>query len=73
MAYCDPSFKSSSKNDYKAIKLWGKIGNELHHLKAFVRQASVPPRACTPTRLSRACSTITLSAGTARAGLAQDV
>lgn len=41
VAYCDPSFKSSSKNDYKAIKLWGKIGNELHHIKAFVRQASV--------------------------------
>ena len=41
VAYCDPSFKGSSKNDYKAIKLWGKIGNELHHLRAFVRQCSV--------------------------------
>lgn len=40
VAYCDPSFKSSSKNDYKAIKLWGKIGTELHHIKAFVRQCS---------------------------------
>lgn len=40
VAYCDPSFKSSSKNDYKAIKVWGKIGNELHHIAAFVRQAS---------------------------------
>ena len=41
IAYCDPSFKSSTKNDYKAIKVWGKAGNELHHLKAFVRQCSI--------------------------------
>ena len=41
VAYCDPSFKPTTKNDYKAIKLWGKKGNELHLLKAFVRQCSV--------------------------------
>lgn len=41
VAYCDPSFKNSSKNDYKAIKVWGKTGSELHHLKAFVRQCSI--------------------------------
>lgn len=41
IAYCDPSFKGSTKNDYKAIKLWGKVGTELHHLKAFVRQCSI--------------------------------
>lgn len=41
VAYCDPSFKSSTKNDYKAIKLWGKIGTELHHIAAFVRQTTV--------------------------------
>nr|MDD4747144.1 hypothetical protein [Salinivirgaceae bacterium] len=41
ICYCDPSFKSSSKNDYKAIKLWGKIGTELHHIEAFVRQTTV--------------------------------
>lgn len=40
VAYCDPSFKSSSKNDYKAIKVWGKIGTELHNIKNFVRQCS---------------------------------
>ena len=40
VAYCDPSFKSSTKNDYKAIKMWGKIGTELHNIKNFVRQAS---------------------------------
>ncbi|MBP1631207.1 MAG: hypothetical protein H6Q15_2100 [Bacteroidetes bacterium] len=41
IVYCDPSFKSSRKNDYKAIKAWGKIGRELHNLRAFVRQCSV--------------------------------
>lgn len=47
--YIDPSFKSSSQNDYKAAKIWArpKSGlktashNELHHLRAFVRQCSV--------------------------------
>lgn len=41
VAYCDPSFKGSTQNDYKAIKVWGKTGAELHHLFAFVRQCSV--------------------------------
>ncbi|GHT15060.1 hypothetical protein AGMMS4956_14220 [Bacteroidia bacterium] len=41
VAYCDPSFKSSVKNDYKAIKMWGKIGTELHNIKNFVRQCSI--------------------------------
>lgn len=41
VAYCDPSFKGSTKNDYKAIKVWGKAGTELHHIRAFVRQCSV--------------------------------
>ncbi len=42
VAYCDPSFKGSTKNDYKAIKVWGKTkGGELHHIDAFVRQTSV--------------------------------
>jgi len=40
VAYCDPSFKGSTKNDYKAIKVWGKIGTELHNIKNFVRQSS---------------------------------
>jgi predicted phage terminase large subunit-like protein len=40
VAYCDPSFKASKQNDYKAIKVWGKIGNELHNIKNFVRQCS---------------------------------
>lgn len=41
VCYCDPSFKASTSNDYKAIKLWGKTGTQLHHLAAFVRQCSV--------------------------------
>jgi len=39
--YIDPSFKSSTKNDYKAIKHWGKTANEFHCIKAFVRQCSI--------------------------------
>ncbi len=41
VVYCDPSFKSTSKNDFKAIKFWGKTGRELHNLAAFVRQTTV--------------------------------
>lgn len=41
IAYCDPSFKSSSKNDYKAIKVWGQKNTELHCLFAFCRQCSI--------------------------------
>lgn len=41
VAYCDPSFKGTTKNDFKAIKVWGKVGTELHHIDAFVRQCSV--------------------------------
>lgn len=39
--YIDPSFKGTSKNDFKACKLWGRIGSELHHIKAFVRQCTI--------------------------------
>ncbi len=40
--YIDPSWKGSTKNDYKAAKLWGKTrGGMLWHLRAFVRQASI--------------------------------
>ena len=39
--YIDPSFRGSTKNDYKAAKLWGKVGTTLYHLCAFVRQCSV--------------------------------
>lgn len=47
--YIDPSFKGTTKNDYKAAKLWGRpkqglknsSHRELHCIKAFVRQCSV--------------------------------
>ncbi len=40
--YVDPSFKPTTKNDYKAAKLWGKTkSGELHHIKAFVRQTTI--------------------------------
>lgn len=41
VAYCDPSFKNTKTSDYKAIKVWGKAGKELHLLDAFVRQCSI--------------------------------
>jgi len=41
IAYCDPSFKSTVHSDYKAIKVWGKKGTELHLIKCFVRQCSI--------------------------------
>lgn len=34
--YLDPSYKDHG--DYKAAKLWGSYGQELHCIKAFVRQ-----------------------------------
>lgn len=41
ICYIDPSFKNSTSNDYKAAKVWGKTGTQLHHIKAFVRQCSI--------------------------------
>lgn len=41
VCYTDPSFKSTTSNDYKACRLWGRIGNELHLIDCFVRQATV--------------------------------
>jgi predicted phage terminase large subunit-like protein len=42
VVYIDPSFKATTKNDYKAGKFWGKTkSGELHQLAAFVRQTTV--------------------------------
>lgn len=41
VCYTDPSFKSSTANDYKASRLWGKTGQELHLLDCYVRQDTV--------------------------------
>lgn len=41
VCYTDPSFKSTTANDYKASRLWGKIGHELHLIDCYVRQDTV--------------------------------
>ena len=41
VCYTDPSFKSTTANDYKASRFWGKIGRELHLIDCYVRQDSV--------------------------------
>lgn len=41
VCYTDPSFKSTTNNDYKASRLWGKIGYELHLIDCYVRQDTV--------------------------------
>ena len=40
VCYTDPSWKSTTANDYKACRLWGKLGKELHLIDCFVRQAT---------------------------------
>ncbi len=41
ICYTDPSFKSTTANDYKASRLWGKVGTELHLIDTYVRQDTV--------------------------------
>lgn len=41
VCYTAPSFKSTTANDYKASRLWGKIGSELHLIDCYVRQDTV--------------------------------
>lgn len=41
ICYTDPSFKATTRNDYKASRLWGKKGNELHLIDCYVRQDTV--------------------------------
>lgn len=40
VCYTDPSWKPKTSNDYKAVRLWGKKGSELHLIDCFVRQAT---------------------------------
>lgn len=40
VAYGDPSFKDSKKNDYKAIVLMGRWKDEYHIIKAFCEQTT---------------------------------
>jgi predicted phage terminase large subunit-like protein len=39
--YGDPSFKDGTKNDYKAVRLWGIKNGKLYLLRSFVRQSTV--------------------------------
>ncbi|MCX6277675.1 MAG: hypothetical protein NT004_06240 [Bacteroidetes bacterium] len=41
VAYFDPSYKSKTTNDFKAIKVWGKKGINLYCIDAFVKQATI--------------------------------
>ena len=41
ICYIDPSFKATTRNDYKACRLWGKKGNELHLIDCYVRQDTI--------------------------------
>ena len=41
ICYIDPSFKSTTANDYKAARIWGKTGRELHLIDCYVRQDTV--------------------------------
>ena len=46
VCYTDPSFKSTKSNDYKASRLWGRIGSELHLIDCYVRQDTVSGMVC---------------------------
>lgn len=41
VCYTDPSLKPKTTNDYKACRLWGRKGHELHLIDCFVRQGSL--------------------------------
>ena len=40
VSYCDPSYKSGKKNDYKAVALVGKYKDEFHVLKVYCAQTT---------------------------------
>lgn len=42
VTYCDPSWKETKKNDFKAIVLMGKNGNYLDIYDCFLRQCTTP-------------------------------
>jgi phage terminase large subunit-like protein len=42
VTYCDPSYKDTKKNDFKAILLIGKNGKYFDVYKAFCRQCTTP-------------------------------
>lgn len=40
VAYGDPSFKDTKRNDFKAIVLMGRLGDEYHIIKAYLAQTT---------------------------------
>jgi predicted phage terminase large subunit-like protein len=41
VAYFDPSLSEKTTADFKAIRLWGSLGEELHCIRSFCRQCSI--------------------------------
>jgi phage terminase large subunit-like protein len=41
IVYFDPSYKSTSSSDYKAIRFWAKKGIKRYLIKSFVRQTTI--------------------------------
>lgn len=41
VCYADPSWKDKKKNDFKAVRTWGRIGTHLYLINSFVRQTSI--------------------------------
>lgn len=41
VCYTDPSFKATKSNDYKACRVWGRTGTQLHLITCYVRQDTV--------------------------------
>lgn len=41
VVYFDPSYKSTSTSDYKAVRFWGKKGVKRYLIKSFVRQTTI--------------------------------
>ncbi|NNV54537.1 hypothetical protein [Limnovirga soli] len=41
VVYFDPSYKSSTSNDYKAIRFWGRKGIKRYLIDAYVRQTTI--------------------------------
>jgi hypothetical protein len=41
IGYFDPSYEATAKSDFKAIRVWGLLGNEKHCLKSFVQRTEL--------------------------------
>lgn len=41
IGYCDPSFENKETSDYKAVRIWGLLGEDKHCLKSFVQRTEM--------------------------------